>query len=850
MFRGAEALTYDINSNVLTTTATAKPGSPLSPLVTTATYDPTYNNPLTVTDPLGLVATMTYDPATGNLLSATADSAHLKATTRYTYNGVGLPLTITDPVGTVTQNVYDGFANRTSTTQDAGPGRLNLTTSFTYNGPGDVLTVTDPRGAGFTTTNTYDFARRLLTTTSPATAAAPSGIVTAYSYDPAGRVLQARQSSGGSILRTVSATYTLTGNTATTTDANAHTTTYAYDALDRRTGTTDAVGRVTQYGYDTLNRPVAVANPGISTSPLAQQGYTPNGRRASLTDANTNVVSFAYDGFDRLSTTTYPGASTETYAYDFDSNVTSRQTRASATIAYAYDTLNRLITKTPPSPWPVVSYTYDLAGRSTGVSDTSAAIAAVSTSGIQYTTSTTYDALNNPTGVSWTPAPTAAVPAAASSVVFNHIYNAVNQRIGQTVTDPSSNVWISYPAATPVTTSYTANNLNQYTAVASASPTYDGNGNTTYDGSTYTFGYDPENRLVSVSGAGNTASYAFDGRGRRKLKTVNGTTTISITDAQNREVLEYDGTSGAIQRWYAYGRGPNAVLNQMNVSAGTRSTLLADIQGSIIGMMDSSTATLSSFAYRPYGSSTIAPATFGYTGQRIDAESGLYYYRARHYSPGWGRFLQADPIKHVGGMHLYAYVSNDPLNSIDPRGFAGIANDTTSESSTNFLVAGATSTSGLAANGDVTGALNAAPISSFNGQLLPVFNAANGNVTGALNAAPTSSYSWQSFPVFNAANDNASGVLNAASTPGYSGQPLPVPNNASSVSDDAANGSNPLQNAGFLDTISRCLIYFACLSHPGNADEDPAEPPAIPIETPNPVQIPLIGGLSAPPPKR
>ena len=61
---------------------------------------------------------------------------------------------------------------------------------------------------------------------------------------------------------------------------------------------------------------------------------------------------------------------------------------------------------------------------------------------------------------------------------------------------------------------------------------------------------------------------------------------ISVTDADNREVLEYDGASGAIQRWYAYALGPNDVLNQMNVVAGTRTTLVPDILGSIIGSQD------------------------------------------------------------------------------------------------------------------------------------------------------------------------------------------------------------------------------------------------------------------------
>ena len=123
-------------------------------------------------------------------------------------------------------------------------------------------------------------------------------------------------------------------------------------------------------------------------------------------------------------------------------------------------------------------------------------------------------------------------------------------------------------------------------------------------------------------------------------------------------------------RWYVYGLGSNDVLSQMNVGAATRATLVPDILGSVIGSQDSSSGALSKIGYLPYGKSASA-GPFGYTGQRIDPEtSGLYYYRARHYSPAWGRFLQADPIGYRGGSHLYAYVSNDPLNFTDPTGLS------------------------------------------------------------------------------------------------------------------------------------------------------------------------------------
>jgi RHS repeat-associated protein len=315
----------------------------------------------------------------------------------------------------------------------------------------------------------------------------------------------------------------------------------------------------------------------------------------------------------------------------------------------------------------LVSYGYDLTGRLTSVSDTSAAIVAAVPPGpnTQYATSTTYDALNRPTAVTWTPAPTAASPT-ASTVTFTHAYSKTNQRTGQATTD---NSWWFYPAAVPSTVSYTTNANNAYTRVGGTNANYDPNGNLINDG-TFGYGYDAENRMTSAF-TGFPISYAYDGQGRRKLKNVNGTITVFVTDADNREVLEYDGTSGAILRWYAYGLGSNNVLNQVDVAAGTRTTLIPDIQGSIIGTLDSSSGALTKRGYLPYGASASAAGTFAYTGQRIDPETnGLYYYRARMYRPTWGRFMQVDPIGYAGGSNLYAYVGNDPLNLLDPLGLS------------------------------------------------------------------------------------------------------------------------------------------------------------------------------------
>jgi RHS repeat-associated protein len=58
-----------------------------------------------------------------------------------------------------------------------------------------------------------------------------------------------------------------------------------------------------------------------------------------------------------------------------------------------------------------------------------------------------------------------------------------------------------------------------------------------------------------------------------------------------------------------------------------------------------------------------------FTGREYDSETGLYYYRARYYSPQLGRFLQRDPVGYWAGINLYTYCSNNPTSWIDPFGW-------------------------------------------------------------------------------------------------------------------------------------------------------------------------------------
>ena len=663
------AYATDINpwaNNLSSVTQSAKPGSALAPLNMTYKYDPKWNTPTSITDPLGLVSATSYDPATGNLLTQVADANGLRAQSGFTYQANGLLQTTTNALGVVTAYTYDSFANPISVVRDLYG--LQRTTITTYSPLGDALTVTDPNN--HITTLNYDADRRIINVTTPA---APLPLSTSFTYDPDGHLLQTKQSANGAVLSTTSATYTPSGKMATATDANGNGTRFAFDADDRVSGVTDPLSRVTIFAYDMMNRQLSVSNPAIQSAPLEQIAYTPDGLRASLADANNHSTGYAYDGFDRLATGTYPDSSTGTYTYDADSNALTFKTRKGDTLTFTYDSLNRLKTKAAPSE-ATVTYGYDLAGHLIGVNDNSPAITAASTA-VSYVTTKTYDAMNRLIATSWTPAPAQATPT-ASSVSFAHTYDATNRRISQSASD---NSWWSYPA-TAGTIAYAPNSLNQYGTVGAVTPSYDGNGNLTFDG-TYTYGYDAESRLVSVQqGTTTVASYAFDGQGRRKSKTVGGTATIYVNDADGREVLEYNGTSGGLQTWYAYGAGSNEVLNQMNVPAGTRATLIPDIQGSIIGAL-ASNGTLAKTGYQAYGENPgLAGGSFQYAAQRFDPEtagstaqpSGLYYDRARMYSPTWGRFLQPDPIGYQGGNNLYAYVGNDPLNNADPSGLGPV----------------------------------------------------------------------------------------------------------------------------------------------------------------------------------
>jgi RHS repeat-associated protein len=148
--------------------------------------------------------------------------------------------------------------------------------------------------------------------------------------------------------------------------------------------------------------------------------------------------------------------------------------------------------------------------------------------------------------------------------------------------------------------------------------------------------------------------------------------TIQYLYDNDRAVAEYNGT-GTLLRKYIYGPGLDEPI-MMIVPGDPNETVYYyhyDNLGSVIGLTNDTGAWVEKYAYTLYGKPAAASTVgnpYMYTGRRLDTETGLYYYRARFYDPNLRRFIETDPIGFDGGMNLYAYVGNNPLNWIDPWG--------------------------------------------------------------------------------------------------------------------------------------------------------------------------------------
>ena len=241
---------------------------------------------------------------------------------------------------------------------------------------------------------------------------------------------------------------------------------------------------------------------------------------------------------------------------------------------------------------------------------------------------------------------------------------------------------------------------NAWIPAVSESPTYDANGNLTGD-ALWSYTYDEENRLITMTETSaaatagfpdTTITFKYDYLGRRvEKKVVRGTTTESHLRFVWRGwllVAELNAASNnALVKTYTWGPdisgsfggagGNGGVLMVEDHEADEKFFPAYDAQGNVTGLIDTSGNLVAAYEYDPFGKliryagtrSTSMSLLYG--TKYLDMETGLIYYGHRYYDPRQGRFINRDPIGEFGGLNLYGFVGNSPVNRIDFLGLCG-----------------------------------------------------------------------------------------------------------------------------------------------------------------------------------
>jgi len=116
-------------------------------------------------------------------------------------------------------------------------------------------------------------------------------------------------------------------------------------------------------------------------------------------------------------------------------------------------------------------------------------------------------------------------------------------------------------------------------------------------------------------------------------------------------------------------------------TAGSKTTLYTfDPQGNVAQRVDAqpdvaSAPDMYNAKGDPYHSGVSPSDPWGFGGQwggYTDAETGLVLMTHRYYDPNAGRFITRDPMSYAGGINLYAYTQNNPVNRTDPSGLQAV----------------------------------------------------------------------------------------------------------------------------------------------------------------------------------
>lgn len=663
------------------------------------------------TNAAGDVTQTTYDPV-GNVITTTAPNGNV---TTSTYDMLDRVILRTDGAGPVASYSYDPVGNRITSTDGNGN-----TTSHTYNSLDRVIATTDALGE--TTTYQYDPVGNMVGMVNR------NANTTAYLYDFINRRVSSTDSLGGATLTQ----YDPVGNRTKVTDPNGNATQYQYDFVNRTTRETyadgsfrsatydpvgnvitrtDQIGQVTTYSYNDLYQLTSRSYPSLTVDVFA---YDLSGRMLTA-DRGGWPVTFAYDGANRVTTTTQNGQAV-TYIYNVAGRTRTVTYPGGRTIVEQTDARNRIDTIDDGASTPeIVQYAYDSADRvvSRAYRNGTSAVHSYNANNWPLVVdhagggpiahfNYAYDNEGNKKFEEKTHA-----PAASEAYLYDAIDRLIDYKvgplIGSTVPAPATqtaysldpvgnwNSMTSGPPLSPVTQTRTHDVVNQLVQIDATSLVYDGNGNTLNDG-TFTYTYDEENRLIRatrIAGSLLVGQYQYDALGRRVVKVASPLSLLAFTTTRyfydGHRIVEEQDASAATQATYVYGNYVDEVLT-MNRGAQTY-YYHQNALWSIAAVTNAGGSVVERYAYDAYGRPTITDGAgsavplnswgtphsaidnqYMFTGRQLDEETGLYFYRARYYDVGKGRFLQRDPLGYDAGMNLYAYVHDNPVNATDPTG--------------------------------------------------------------------------------------------------------------------------------------------------------------------------------------
>ena len=250
---------------------------------------------------------------------------------------------------------------------------------------------------------------------------------------------------------------------------------------------------------------------------------------------------------------------------------------------------------------------------------------------------------------------------------LTYTYDATGNRTQLTRANAAATLLPTAIASTNL--AYDAANEQARFNSATTNLSYDNNGNLTSftdGGGTTTYTWNVRNQLTAISGPSLSASFAYDGLGRRSSKTVNGTATGFWYDGAD-VLAELNGSTPTA----TFIRSLSIDEPFIRKLSGGDEFYQTDALGTSLVLTDGTGASGTTYTQEPFGKTTksgTSTNSLQYTGREEDG-TGMMYYRARYYSPQIQRFVSEDPIGFSSGdVNHYAYVLNNPVRYSDSLG--------------------------------------------------------------------------------------------------------------------------------------------------------------------------------------